>query len=115
MASLRHDDPQAALMAFRTLAQILCIMPVLQRRSVARRHPAGSELRSPQQLWQLGEVRRRAAGLGRSGHPSMIFVQVDVAVLLRRQIFGLRFRGHNGLAILTYDGPQLPKPALLPN
>jgi len=45
----------------------------------------------------------------------MIFVQVDVAVLLMRRIFGLRFRGHNGLAILTYDGPQLPKLALLPN
>jgi hypothetical protein len=56
---LRRDDPQAALMAFRTLAQIFCIMPVLQRRSFPRRHPAGSELRPPQQLWQLGEVRRQ--------------------------------------------------------
>jgi len=45
----------------------------------------------------------------------MIIVQVDVAVLLMRRLFGVRSRGHNGLAILTHQGPLLRKPALLPN
>ena len=63
-------------------------------------------------LAKFAAMRRASSTLD---HASMTTVRVDVAVLLMRRIFGLRFRGHNGLAILTHQGPQLRKPALLPN